>query len=83
LFYSHTTSPIRRYSDLINQRQIKALLRKDKIPYNENEIRKLAIEINTNIEKILIHTKSHNKEVATKRSERLLKKLKNDNYENI
>jgi exoribonuclease R len=45
LFYSHTTSPIRRYSDLINQRQIKALLRKDKIPYNENEIRKMIEEV--------------------------------------
>jgi len=83
LFYTYNTSPIRRYADLINQRQIKAYLRKDKIPYNTSNIRKLALQINSNIEKIIEASKIHNKEVFEKRSKRFIKKLAINNFENI
>ncbi len=81
-FYTYDTSPIRRYADLINQRQIKWYLRKDKI-YYQNEIRKYAIWLNSKIEKIIDMQKNHNQNVNKKRVERLLKKLEQDNFNNI
>ncbi len=83
LFYTYNTSPIRRYSDIINQRQIKSTIRWEKELYNITQIRNIALKINTNIEKIIYSQKQYNKEVFEKRSERLLKKLKEDNFENI
>jgi len=82
-FYTYNTSPIRRYSDLITQRQIKSKIRKDKEIYNLSQIRKIAYNLNTSIENILNLQKQHNQEVNIKRLERLLKKLQQDNFKNI
>jgi len=82
-FYTHTTSPIRRYADLINQRQIKSYNR-EKLPfYTNKQIRELAIYINWQIEQIIEQTKAHNNEVIEKRTKRLLKKLEDNNFENL
>jgi len=47
--YTHVTSPIRRYLDLIMQRQIVAVLTEQKPPYDTKELRKLAQIIEFNI----------------------------------
>jgi ribonuclease R len=44
--YAHTTSPLRRYSDLVNQRILIALLRGSKSPYSRNELDAIASDIN-------------------------------------
>ena len=82
-FYTYDTSPIRRYSDLITQRQIKAKLRKQEGIYNLSQIRKIAYDLNTSIDKILNLQRQHNYQVNIKRSERLLKKLEQDKFKNI
>lgn len=49
-FYTHFTSPIRRYADLIVHRLIKNSIMKDKAPnseYSEDELRKIADHIST------------------------------------
>jgi len=83
LFYTYNTSPIRRYSDLINQRQFKSQIREKLWLYNQTQIRNFAFHINTRLEDILLSQKTHNEEVIIKRSERLISKLEKDNYENI
>jgi ribonuclease R len=82
-FYWHFTSPIRRYSDLINHRQQKAWLRNDKEVYSINEIRKLIIFINSRIEDTLKLEQHYNKEIFNKKVERFIKKLQETNYETI
>jgi ribonuclease R len=48
--YLHFTSPIRRYADLITQRQIKAFLDGEPFPYTQKDIEEVALHINDQIE---------------------------------
>jgi len=47
--YMHATSPIRRYADLVNQRQIKAFFKGDKLPHTREDIVAIAEHINAKI----------------------------------
>ncbi len=82
-FFTTTTSPTRLYSDLVNQRQQKAKIRKDIEPYSINEIRKICFNINTQTENIVNYQKDYDEEIFIKRVKRKLKKLSYDNFENI
>ena len=82
-FYTHSTSPIRRYADLMEQRQFKSHFRWIEPEYNINEIRKSIININTNIEKILNEEKKYNGDIFEKRILRFIKKLSINNYKDI
>ncbi len=45
--YCHATSPIRRYADLVTQRQIVAHVRGQRLPYSQSDLQVIADEINT------------------------------------
>lgn len=82
-FYTHSTSPIRRYADLIEQRQFKSFIRWNKDFYNTNELRNIIIWINSNINQIINDEKKYNETINEKRILRFIKKLSINNYENI
>jgi ribonuclease R len=44
--YTHFTSPIRRYADLVNHRQIRAHLKGEPLPYTQEDLEALAKHIN-------------------------------------
>jgi ribonuclease R len=44
--YTHFTSPIRRYADLVNHRQIRAYVRDEPLPYKKEDIQALASHVN-------------------------------------
>lgn len=47
--YIHATSPIRRYADLVNQRQILRFAKGDPLPYDRKEVEAIAAHINAKI----------------------------------
>jgi ribonuclease R len=49
-FYTHATSPIRRYADLVTQRQIVAHVQKERMPYTQRELVAMAAHINVTID---------------------------------
>ncbi len=58
-YYWHNTSPIRRYADLINQRQVKNYIRNEQTIFSKNDIRLLCEYINLKITAIRFAQKEH------------------------
>lgn len=48
--YCHLTSPIRRYADLVNQRQLKAHLNHAPLPYSQEDISEIASNLNVTLD---------------------------------
>ena len=48
--YTHFTSPIRRYADLVTHRQVKAFLEGNPLPYTKKDIEALALHVNDTLE---------------------------------
>ncbi|MBL1210847.1 RNB domain-containing ribonuclease [Geminocystis sp. GBBB08] len=44
--YTHFTSPLRRFVDLVNHRIVKAIIKKDSFPYTTEELDNLCLQIN-------------------------------------
>ncbi|XP_052254570.1 helicase with zinc finger domain 2-like [Dreissena polymorpha] len=45
--YTHFTSPIRRYNDLVIHRLLRAYIRRQPSPYSRNEIENICVKVNT------------------------------------
>lgn len=50
--YTHFTSPIRRYADLVTHQQIRAHLKGEKLPYTEEDCQRLGEYITNKVEEI-------------------------------
>lgn len=50
-FYTHISSPLRRYADLVNMRQFVAHLRKKRLPYTQSDLVEIAEDINNAVER--------------------------------
>jgi exoribonuclease-2 len=51
--YTHATSPIRRYLDLVMQRQLAAVLAGGKPAYNERELEEVAMQVQPNVRRAM------------------------------
>lgn len=58
--YMHTTSPIRRLADYLSDRLLKAHLRWNESPYNDEEIKEIINYINLQINSIVLLEREHN-----------------------
>lgn len=66
--YTHFTSPIRRYADLVTHQQIRASLKGEKLPYTETEIEEIAVGITQRLNDEEIRRSEQAKAVAEKKA---------------
>jgi len=69
-YYLHGTSPIRRYADLIFQRQLRAHIKGEDLPYTADEVVAIATDITTRLREKLEAKGEMMKENRTERAER-------------
>jgi ribonuclease R len=70
--YTHGTSPLRRYPDLVNLRQLKAFLQDTHFAYKQEELEAIAIAINETLESRKDASRDHFKSVVSKQAEQIL-----------
>lgn len=77
-FYCHFTSPIRRYADLVLHRQIKFFINNKKLFYTKKNMKDLCLYINKKVHSIIDLQMSEEREIITKKNDRLYNKLTKD-----
>ena len=77
--YMHVTSPLRRYPDLINQRQIIAHLKKQDAVYTKVQLSEIAMMVNESIEKRKVERRDGFKQALLRTADRALNVGKLDN----
>ncbi|KGH23567.1 RNB domain-containing ribonuclease [Comamonas thiooxydans] len=70
--YTHVTSPLRRYVDLVNIRQLKAFVEGAPIPYSQADLDQLAKHINTVLTDRIEERSAHFKAMAKAGAARLM-----------
>jgi ribonuclease R len=75
--YCHATSPIRRYADLVTQRQIVAHVRGQHLPYSQADLQTLAEEINTTMRAREVSLSEEMKDRANRRAIRMIESTDN------
>lgn len=66
--YAHGTSPIRRYADLVTQRQLHAALTGASPPYSKSNLQEIAVDINETLAKRKQERKDGFKETIVRRA---------------
>jgi ribonuclease R len=61
-WYCHATSPLRRYADLVSQRQIQAMLRGERPPHDADEMSQFAALVNDRLRVLRERRAERNKE---------------------
>lgn len=73
-FYAHISSPLRRYADLVNLRQLLAHMRKKPFPYSQEQLVALAEDLNVALERRKEERSEGFKEVVQRTAERAIEK---------
>lgn len=73
-YYLHITSPLRRYADLVNIRQVLAFLSKEELPYTVESLQVLADNLNEAIERRKQERSDGFKVVVTKTAHRAIER---------
>jgi ribonuclease R len=71
--YLHCTSPIRRYADLVTQRQLLAWVRGQPLPYSHEGIARVCDHINARAEALRERDSQIGREQATQRAEKTIR----------
>jgi ribonuclease R len=69
-FYAHCTSPLRRYVDLVNQRQISAAVAGHDLPYSQAEIATICTSVNDTLAQAKLDRSAHMKQKVIDRAAR-------------
>lgn len=72
VFYTHFSSPIRRYADLVNHRQIRAAATGSAIPYTQEQLAEIAEGINSALEEERNATSERMRAKAENRAARVI-----------
>jgi ribonuclease R len=72
--YTHGTSPLRRYPDLVNLRQLKAFLQGTHFAYKQEDLESMALGINETLEARKDASRDHFKSVVSRQAEQLMTK---------
>ena len=67
--YLHGTSPLRRYADLVNMRQLRAHLDKRVLPYTQADLASIASSINTTLRERAEATVDYHKDMLARKAQ--------------